>query len=401
MRTILFLVPATLEALEQKGVAPMILERDESGYFDHVFTVHFPAPGERTIRLNPRHTVIEVSQGRSPFFKNANPSPFIRLLLLASTLRFLLKMQKLIRLEKIALIRATEPYQRGLYAFLLSKLTGVPWCVSLHADYEKCFELDPERGAPRVFGSRLLAKRLEQFVLAHAPMVLAIRESLEAYAVRNGADPKRIRIIPHGIQMDQFLKPSDPRFKERFTLEGRRVITFVGRLSKENYVFDVLAIAKAVAFLRRDVVFLIVGDGDERGALEAMVDQHGLQGHVRFFGFLPREQVADFRVNADVNLCLMGGFSLIEAAAAGRPLIAYDVEWHRELVKDGETGFLIPEHDVQGAAAAILRLLENPDLADRLGKRARELALERHSLEVVSRIRIRCYEELLSSCHPE
>lgn len=395
MRKILFLVPATLEALERKGVAEMILERDESGYFDRVFTVHFPAPADRTIRLNDRHTVIEVSPGNPARVNTDHPSPLVRFLLLVSTIRLLWKMRQLIRRERVSVIRATEPYRRGLYAFLLSKVTGVPWCVSLHADYEKRFALDPERGAPRVLGSRALARRLERYVLSHAPMVLPIRESLGAYAVRNGASPQRIRTIPHGIHMEPFLRAPDPQFKERIRLEGRKVITFVGRLSKENYVFDVVEIAKAVTSVRGDVAFLIVGDGDERGTLEAMVSRHGLQDQVRFFGFLPREEVAVFRVNADVNLCLMGGFSLIEAAAAGRPLIAYDVEWHRELVKDGETGLLIPEHDVRGAATAIVRLLEDPDLADRLGKGARELALERHAFEEASRLRIRCYEELL------
>jgi glycosyltransferase involved in cell wall biosynthesis len=276
-------------------------------------------------------------------------------------------------------------------------MTGVPWCVSIHAEYDKLFELDSEYGAPRMFGSRWLAKKVERFVLSRAPMVLPIRESLGEYAVRNGADPQKIRIIPHGIQMEPFLRPPDPRFPDKIKLPGRRFVVFAGRLSKENYVGDILEIAKRVAGCRSDVVFLVLGDGKERQAMEEEVRQAGLQGIVHFFGFIPREELATFRINADVNLCLTGGFSLIEAAAAGKPVIAYDVMWHYELVRNDETGFLLPEHDVDGACRAILTLLEDRALADRLGNGARQLAVERHSLEGVRQAKIQCYDALIQS----
>ena len=63
----------------------------------------------------------------------------------------------------------------------------------------------------------------------------------------------------------------------------------------------------------------------------------------------------------------MGGFSLIESCAAGSPAIAYDVEWHGELVRDGETGFLLAEGDAAGLVAAVERLLDDEALAARLG----------------------------------
>jgi glycosyltransferase involved in cell wall biosynthesis len=92
----------------------------------------------------------------------------------------------------------------------------------------------------------------------------------------------------------------------------------------------------------------------------------------------------------------MGGVSLIEAAAAGAALVSYDVEWHREIVLDGETGCLLRENDVDGAAAAIAGLLDDPARARAMGHRAQTLALARHGLDVATRHKQACYAALLA-----
>lgn len=94
-------------------------------------------------------------------------------------------------------------------------------------------------------------------------------------------------------------------------------------------------------------------------------------------------------------MCLMAGFSLIEACASGRPVISYDVEWHRELVKDGETGFLIKEHDLDSLCKAVIYLLDHPSVADSLGKSARNLAFQNHDVKNVSKIKNCLYKELI------
>jgi glycosyltransferase involved in cell wall biosynthesis len=303
----------------------------------------------------------------------------------------------LIKRERISLIRAQDPYAIGLLGILLGVLTRVPCCISIHADYDKCYELDGLRGAPVYFGSRKLAKRLERFVLSHAKMVMPIRESLGKSAVANGARPEVIRLIPHGVDLSPFLQDPNPDFKREWGLEGKRLVVFVGRLSKGNYVYDVLEIAKVIRGRYLDVVFAMLGDGSEAESLKLEVEANGLSRYVQILGFQPREVVVGFRQNADVNICLMGGFSLIEAAAAGRPIVSYDVEWHHELVRNGETGFLVPEREIGTASEAIIKLLDEPELGNRLGGNARELAIARHSLEMTSRIKVKWYEELMQS----
>jgi len=148
--------------------------------------------------------------------------------------------------------------------------------------------------------------------------------------------------------------------------------------------------------LRKDVIFVLVGGGDEAENLRAKAESYGMTGdNFRFAGFLSHETALEFRRQADVNLVLMGGYSLIEACASGKPVIAYDVEWHYELIKDGETGFLVKENDVNTVAQKIDLLLSDDKLSKKLGEAARRLAFSRHSGEIASCRKVEVYKEIL------
>jgi len=297
--------------------------------------------------------------------------------------------------KRVSILHARDPYLCGLVMWVASKVTCTPFCVSIHADYDLAYAISGKLESPVIWGSRAAAKRLERFILSHAPMVLPIRTSLAKYAIRNGARRQSIRIIPHGIDMTPYRLRNLTNYRKLLRFGRKRIICFVGRLSKYNYTDDVLEIAHRMTQRRDDVVFLLVGDGEEKLNMEARCRQLNLTDVVRFVGYMPRETIPDIRRMADVNLCLMAGFSLIEGCAAGRPVVSYDVDWHSELVRNGETGYLIPEHNVKAAVDAICRLLENPRRSRAMGENARRLAFEHHSMEKTDEIKVRAYKELL------
>lgn len=390
-RKILFFVAAaSYRALKEKGVLHMISEREEGGYFEMVYSIHPFISPTQTIRISDKNILIEYGIDR---YDGLMKSGFKYTAFILVSWGLLSLTTQLIRKKKINIIRSTDPYLIGLIGLICSKLTGTPFCVSIHADYDHKYRISAH--APVYFVYHKLAKRQERFVLSHTKMVMPIREHLAKYAINNGAKPESIRVIPHGIDLSPFLKSPDPQVKKELGIEGKKVISFVGRLSKANYTDDIIKIASGVCRRRQDVAFLMVGDGEERGYLEQLSQDLGLDDNIKFLGFQPRTRVAQIRLISDVSLCLMAGFSLIEAAAAGTPLVSYDVDWHYELVKDGETGFLLPEGDIQRAASAIITLLDDPELCQELGKNARKLAIDRHSLENTSKVKIKWYEELI------
>jgi glycosyltransferase involved in cell wall biosynthesis len=387
--SILFIVPSDYDSLLKKGVASMILERDERGFFKKVFNIHPYASKTQTLELNNTHQLIEFGPNY-PFsslnFRLGKLTNYISKPLLVTK-----SLIQLVRWEHIDLIRATDPFLCGFYAWVVSRFTGVPFCVSVHTDYDKTYRLSGrKRGTPFLF------KILERFVLPRAELVMPIREHIVQELLRKGANPNRIRVIPHGISIEEFSFPENKDIFRRYRIpQEKKVISFVGRLAKDNYVYDIIELARRIYEMRNDFVVLLIGDGAERDELKSLVHEYGLSSIVMFTGFQPREIAISVRRKSLMALCLKGGFSLIESCLAGCPPISYDIEWHYELVKNGETGFLIKEANLDALTEAVIYLLNHPEKAREMGARAREIAIAKHDISHTSEVKRNCYRKLL------
>lgn len=395
-KNLLRLVPTNLKDIKRKGVMWMLYSSDENGYFYHVYTVHFTAEKTQKVLLNDKHTVIEIGK----VLTRLKSKGLFFLYLFANGINFLysiINMREFVKYN-IALIRGYGPYHMGFAAVILHYLTGVPFCISIHADDDKRYEISKGKDVYLLFNSKLITDCLRRIVLSRARMVIVIRESLIPYLIKNGAREECVRVAPHGIYLDKFRIPLDLNFEKEWKRENKKLVVFAGRLYPENYISDIIYTAKKVKEKIPEILFLIIGDGVERKKAEELTIKMGLNDNILFLGFQPFERVIEFRKIAEVNLCLMAGLSLIESAAAARPMVSYDVEWHYELVRNNETGYLIKEHDIDGVAEAIIKLINNPDLARQYGENAKKLAFQRHSIEKASETKINCYEELLNSC---
>jgi glycosyltransferase involved in cell wall biosynthesis len=126
--------------------------------------------------------------------------------------------------------------------------------------------------------------------------------------------------------------------------------------------------------------FLVIGDGERRAELEAFVNGHGLREHVRFVGWradMPRVY-ADLDVVALTSRNEGSPVSLIEALAAGRPVVSTAVGGVPEVVITGQTGLTVPPDDPAAFAEALLALLGDPRLAGRLGQAGRRHVYPRY-----------------------
>jgi glycosyltransferase involved in cell wall biosynthesis len=397
---LLLISPTDYQSAVAKGVVSLLSDFDESGFFQQVLIAFPLARTSSFVQVSDRVSVQDIGTDWLPF-----RGRFRWIRRLASPLHFVRVFKILIRYIRanhVDIIRATDPCFSGSIALVVGRLTRRPFCVSLHADLEKRYELGGPSAGTTILGSRAFARAVERVVLRRAFMVLPIRESLRPYAVASGASPDRVRVFPHGTDLTEFVSPSSVDVRELFGLAaGTKVVSFVGRLVRENYVDDILEVARRLGSTRGNVAFLVVGGGLEEDRFRTLVDQDPvLRRMVRLTGFQSRSVVAAVRRESSVSLCLMGGFSLIEACAAGSPVIAYDVEWHGELVRDAETGFLIRERDIEQVYAKVVRLLDDSELAKTMGRSARELVLAHHDIAKTAAIKRRCYLEMLASCGP-
>jgi glycosyltransferase involved in cell wall biosynthesis len=190
----------------------------------------------------------------------------------------------------------------------------------------------------------------------------------EADRARDGRRPSHV--VPLGIDVARF-GSGRPVLEKR---EGRPLVGNVARLAPQK---DHRTLVAAAALLP-DVDFAIAGEGELRSELERSAGEN-----VRFLG--ARADIPDVLASLDVfafpslfeGLCL----AVIEAQAAGVPVVATAVGGIKETVVEGETGLLVPTRDPEALASAIRRLLEHPDEAARLAAEARRRALERYSEE--------------------
>jgi glycosyltransferase involved in cell wall biosynthesis len=190
---------------------------------------------------------------------------------------------------------------------------------------------------------------------------------------RTDARALRTHVVPLGIDLDRFTRG-------RAVLEGR-IVGNVARLAEQKGHRDLLSAAPRVLAEHPDVRFVVVGDGELREELEALAAP--LEDRVVFLG--AREDVPDLLASFDVfafpsrfeGLCL----AVIEAQAAGVPVVATPVGGIPENVVEGETGFLVARNDVRALAERISWCLAHPGDAARLAQEARRRVLERYSAE--------------------
>ena len=346
----------------------------------------FPSRASLTKRLDNSWTILEQRAAFS-------------VLPLAGIALYFIRAARAIRRHDVRAIRAWDATYSGFAGWVLARTARLPLAVSIHADYDKRFELAGAAGATRVFGSREWAKRMERFVLRHADLVMPIRSTLMDKVLDAGVARSRVHLIPHGLDLTPFEAPPDESLREKLGVAAdRKIISFAGRLSDENYVDDILHMARTLAAQRDDFTVVLAGEGPtETRVRETIAGDKALVRCAVAVGRLSHEEVIALRGLSALSLCLMGGFSLIEACAAGRPVIAYDVEWHGELVRDGETGFLLREGDTAGLVDAAGRLLDDEVLAASFGAAARELAFANHSLESTTEIKRQAYAKLLAA----
>jgi glycosyltransferase involved in cell wall biosynthesis len=212
-------------------------------------------------------------------------------------------------------------------------------------------------------------------------------------------DPAKVRVVANGVDVAAIdsARPGPLVRRELGLPESSPVIGLVGRLDHwgkgHKELFEAMAILKE----RHPVHALIVGGGRRIDEIKALAASLGLDGEVHFLG--TRRDVPDL-LNA-MDIFVLPSYSegvslaLLEAMAAGLPVIATAVGGLPEVVTDGENGLLIPPRDAEALATALARLLEASDFAKKLGQNARKHVREHFSLDRLGREINEIYEELV------
>jgi phosphatidylinositol alpha-mannosyltransferase len=181
-----------------------------------------------------------------------------------------------------------------------------------------------------------------------------------------------LEIVPNGVDVGAFAG-AEPRSD----LPAGRRILWVNRLdAQKGFPVALAAFAKVLAEIP-DAVLVVVGEGKDREAL-ALLTEHA-RARVDMRGAVPNDQVPSYLAGCEVFVSpAVGqesfGIALVEAMAVGRPVVATDIPGYREVLSNGVEGLAVPPRDPEALAAALVRVLAEPELAKRLGEAGRERA---------------------------
>jgi len=197
--------------------------------------------------------------------------------------------------------------------------------------------------------------------------------------------PDRLVTIENGIDPESVRTEVDPRRKraELGLPERSRVVLSVGALRRQKGHGTLIEAAAAAANLLPDAVFLIAGEGELRPELESLSRRLGVADRVRLLG--RREDVTELFAVADVlampSLWEAGPYALLEAMAAGVPVIGSRIPGIADWVAEGRTGYLFEPGDSPGLARALVAALSDPAEAHRRAQAAQEMVLQRNTRE--------------------
>jgi glycosyltransferase involved in cell wall biosynthesis len=212
-----------------------------------------------------------------------------------------------------------------------------------------------------VGGPRLTAlKRARTRTLRRARTLIVPSRYLAGIARGWGIADERLHVVPN---------PAPPA--RASTTTERRGLVFAGRLTRQkamHVALDALAYVPATRLT-------VIGDGPDRARLERHAREAGLNGRVRFFGSLPRDEVLDALAGAEAAVLSSDWenfpHAAVESLAAGTPLVATAVGGVGEIVVDGVNGLLVPPGSPEAFGRALERLLGSPELQARLSDGAR------------------------------
>jgi teichuronic acid biosynthesis glycosyltransferase TuaC len=232
--------------------------------------------------------------------------------------------------------------------------------------------------------------------------VVAVSQKMADAATALGAPRRPVEVVPNGADRAIFFPRAVEQARAHLGLpQGEQIISYVGKLVPRKGV-DTLIEAMGI-LAERDTptpLLLVAGIGELRESMEARAAELGIAGRMRFLGKIPHDDVPMAMAAGDVFVLpsLSEGLPTVvcEAMSCGRPVVATAVDGTPEIVRDGETGFLVTPKDPEGLARALAAILDDPSLAQRMAYRADVIAAERYTWDANAADMERIYSELLA-----
>jgi phosphatidylinositol alpha-1,6-mannosyltransferase len=338
-----------------------------STFFDNVWKL---LPPQNYLILAPRkkgYKRVDVNSS----FRIYRYFTFISWRLMRTLILFLYTLIIVVR-EKIDILICGVPVSLGFVGLIFNKILKIPYLVFYYGG-----EFDKYR-------KRKILFKLLQVVLRNARFIITNSEFTSQEVLKFDVRAQRVIKITPGTNTERFRPGLDvANLKERFCLEGKKVLLTVARLARRKGIDSVISVLPRVIAQVPNLVYLIVGSGKDADYLRNLVREKSLKEHVIFVGAVTEEELPLYYNACDIyvmpNRKTEGqevfegfGISFIEANACAKPVIGGTSGGVEDAVLDGQTGLLVDSNNKALLADSIIRLAKDKEYANELGNNGRQ-----------------------------
>ncbi len=275
----------------------------------------------------------------------------------------------------VNLTTAQDPFACAIACNRFKKKTGTPFVVNIVSSFfDDPFWKKENWKNPILnwLGKRLIRK-------ADGVRVECEIERQKCMAL--GVHPEKVKVAPVLVNLKKFADEKE-NVRAKYIGDHDRIVLFIGRLSVEKNVGYLIDAARIVTEARPKTLFLIVGGGAEEAQLK---EKAAGNEHIHFTGRVPHADIPKYHKASDLFVLpsFYEGIPLVvvEASAAGLPVICTDVRDAPDVIEDGKTGYIVPKGQPHVLAEKIISVLDDPERAE-MGKRGQALVMKQFDPEL-------------------
>ncbi len=258
--------------------------------------------------------------------------------------------------------------------------------------------------ASRRVDFRMKGNTLSRWKYRQVDCFICASDAIRQLLLSDGVEPARAITVHEGIDLERVELAPPAKLHEEFWLPHHaplvgNVAALVPHKGQRHLIEAAMLVLRQVP----DARFVIAGEGELRESLERAIKENRLEKHVMLAGFRPDvlslHKAFDIFVMSSVTEGL--GTSLLDAMAAGKPIVATTAGGIPEVVVDGETGFLVPPRDHQAMADALVKLLKDPELRKKMGHAGLVRARRKFSADRMVQETLKVYKHVAKQPHHE
>jgi len=237
---------------------------------------------------------------------------------------------------------------------------------------------------------KFVARRFEKKCYRAASLIVTLSPGMKSY-IEKKHDHKNVISVTNAADIELFSQ--NHKLDQKFNLDSKKYFIYTGNIGEVNNSWLLLNTAKVLSKRgRNDIKIVLVGEGQLREEIEKEARDQGLKNFYRF-GLMPKNKLVPLVKNAISSFVPLKGIPILdtsspnkffESLSAGTPVIQNTNGWMEEFLNDNNVGFTVDPNDAEGLADLLIKLYDNPELAQEMSERATVIAGEKFDKKVLS-----------------